>query len=112
MATRSMMFATVQSYIKRTLKISPLNYASIIAGKGSRKIWTEDMSFLDSFYKQNPMRKMFFLKSVESDEDPEDFIDKYIKQVIDFRQCAYDVLSPLGLYVNGTMNPFNCQSKF
>jgi hypothetical protein len=32
--------------------------------------------------------------------------------MIDFRQCAYDVLSPLGLYVNGTMNPFNCQSKF
>ncbi len=55
---------------------------------------------------------MFFLKSVESDEEPEDVTDKYIKQMIDFRQCAYDVLSPLGLYVNGTMNPFNCQSKF
>ena len=82
------------------------------AGKGSRKIWTEDMTFLDTFYKENPMRKMFFLKSVESNEEPEDVIDKYIKQMIDFRQCAYDVLSPLGLYVNGTMNPFNSQSKF
>jgi len=81
-------------------------------GKGSRKIWTEDMTFLDTFYKENPMRKMFFLKSVESNEEPEDVIDKYIKQMIDFRQCAYDVLSPLGLYVNGTMNPFNSQSKF
>ena len=77
------------------------------AGKGSRKIWTEDMTFLDTFYKENPMRKMFFLKSVESNEEPEDVIDKYIKQMIDFRQCAYDVLSPLGLYVNGTLNPFN-----
>jgi len=81
-------------------------------GKGSRKIWTEDMTFLDTFYKENPMRKMFFLKSVESNEEPEDVIDKYIKQMIDFRQCAYDVLSPLGLYVNGTLNPFNSQSKF
>ncbi len=32
--------------------------------------------------------------------------------MIDFRQCAYDVLSPLGLNVNGTMNPFNSQKKF
>jgi hypothetical protein len=58
-------------------------------GKGSRKIWTEDMTFLDTFYKENPMRKMFFLKSVESNEEPEDAIDKYIEQMNDFRQCAH-----------------------
>ena len=94
-------------------------------GKGSRKIWTEDMTFLDTFYKENPMRKMFFLKSVESEikvddkgikttftPEPEDVIDEYIKQMNDFRQCAYNVLSPIGLYVNGTLNPFNSQSKF
>ncbi len=44
--------------------------------------------------------------------EPEDEIDKYIKQMNDFRQCAYNVLSPIGLYVNGTLNPFNSQSKF
>ncbi len=78
------------------MKITPFNYASIIKQvKGSRKIWTEIMSFLDEFCKENPMRKMLFLKSVESNEEPEDGIDKYIKQIIDFRQCAYDVLSPL-----------------
>ena len=71
------------------------------------------------------MRKMFFLKSVESEikvddkgikttftPEPEDVIDEYIKQMNDFRQCAYNVLSPIGLYVNGTLNPFNSQSKF
>jgi hypothetical protein len=63
------------------------------------------MTFLDTFYKENPMRKMFFLKSVESNEEPEDVIDEYIKQMNDFRQCAYNVLSPIGLYVNGTLNP-------
>ena len=81
-------------------------------GKGSRKIWTEDITFLDTFYKENPMRKMFFLKSVENNEEPEDVIDEYIKKMNDFRKCAYDVLSPLGLYVNGTLNPFNSQAKF
>jgi hypothetical protein len=74
-------------------------------GKGSRKIWTEDMTF----YKENLMRKMFFFKSVESNEELEDVIDEYIQKVNDFRQCAYNVLSPLGLYVNCTLNRFNTQ---
>jgi hypothetical protein len=94
-------------------------------GKGSRKIWTNDMTFLDTFYKENPMRKMFFLKSVEPEievddkgikktitPEPEDAIDKHIKRMNDFRQCAYNVASPLGLYVNGILNPFNSQSNF
>ncbi len=81
-------------------------------GKGSRAIWNEDMTFLDAFYKENPMRKMYFLKSVENNEEQEDVIDEYIKKMNDFRQCAYNVLSPLGLYENGTYNSFNSQAKF
>ena len=93
-------------------------------GKGSKKVWTEHMTFLDKFYKESPLRKAFFLKPVEpvsvvDDKgkqtkvmpEPEDVIDEYIKRMYTYQKCAYDVLSPMELYVKGTMNPFNSQGK-
>ena len=84
-------------------------------GKGSKKVWEEDMTFLDNFYKESPLRKAFFLKPVEPVDgvipEPEDVIDEYIKRMNTYQRYAYDVLSPMDLYVKGTMNPYNSQGK-
>ena len=76
---------------------------------GKRIVWTEPITFLNSFYISHVLRFKYFLKEVDDPKDePEDIIRKEIEKMIAFQGKAFELLGKDSI---GTMNPFHCKFK-
>lgn len=76
--------------------------------KGKKIILREPMDYLTNFYKSNPLRRNYFLKWIDDQNDePEDVIERYIQEAKAFRKSAFDLLG-----ARGCLNPFHADLKY